>query len=61
MVGTTITTVIPGVVTGFIGQVAQSTLGKYWKLFPGLIAIFFGLASLKLLPPDSISRQPYNG
>ena len=50
MVGTTIATVILGGVAGFIGQVAQSTLGKYWKLFAGLIAIFFGLASLKLLP-----------
>ncbi len=50
MVGTTIATVILGAVAGFIGQVAQSTLGKYWKLFAGLIAIFFGLASLKLLP-----------
>jgi len=25
-------------------------MGKYWKLFGGLIAIFFGLAALKLLP-----------
>ncbi len=50
MVGTTIATVILGGVAGFIGQVAQSTLGKYWKLFAGLIAIFFGLAALKLLP-----------
>jgi len=50
MVGTTIATVILGAVAGFVGQVAQSTLGKYWKLFAGLIAIFFGLAALKLLP-----------
>lgn len=50
MVGTTIATVILGAVAGFIGQVAQSTLGKYWKLFAGLIAILFGLAALKLLP-----------
>ena len=50
MIGTIIATVILGGVAGFIGQVAQSTLGKYWKVFAGLIAIFVGLAALKLLP-----------
>jgi len=50
MLGTIIATIILGVVAGFIGQVAQSTLGKYWKIFAGLIAIFIGLAALKLLP-----------
>jgi len=50
MVGTTIALVILGFVAGFIGQVAQDVLGKYWKLFAGLIAIFVGLAALKLLP-----------
>jgi cytochrome c biogenesis protein CcdA len=50
MIGTIIATVILGGVAGFIGQVAQTTLGKYWKLFAGLIAIFVGLAALKLLP-----------
>ncbi len=50
MIGTIIATVILGGVAGFIGQVAQSTLGKYWKVFAGLIAIFVGLSALKLLP-----------
>jgi cytochrome c biogenesis protein CcdA len=50
MIGTIIATVILGGVAGFIGQVAQSTLGKYWKVFAGLVAIFVGLAALKLLP-----------
>ncbi|MHC4171977.1 MAG: cytochrome c biogenesis CcdA family protein [Planctomycetota bacterium] len=50
MAGTTIATIFLGAVAGFVGQVAQSTLGRYWKLFAGLIAIFFGLAALKLLP-----------
>ena len=40
MVGTIIATVILGGVAGFIGEIAQTTLGKYWKLFAGLIAIF---------------------
>lgn len=60
MMGTTIAIIILGGVAGFIGQVAQSTLGKYWKLFAGLIAIFFGLAALKLLPfklPQKISKS----
>ena len=50
MLGTTIALVILGAVAGFIGQVAQNALGKYWKVFAGLIAIFVGLAALKLLP-----------
>ena len=50
MLGTIISTVILGGVAGFVGHVAQNTLGKYWKLFAGFVAIFFGLASLKLLP-----------
>ena len=50
MLGTTAALVILGAVAGFIGQVAQNALGKYWKVFAGLIAIFVGLAALKLLP-----------
>jgi len=50
MVGTTIALIILGTVAGFIGQVAQDMIGKYWKVFAGLIAIFVGLAALKLLP-----------
>jgi cytochrome c biogenesis protein CcdA len=50
MFGTIIATVILGGVAGFIGEVAQNTLGEYWKLFAGLIAIFVGIVALKLLP-----------
>jgi cytochrome c biogenesis protein CcdA len=50
MLGTTLALVILGSVAGFIGQVAQDVMGKYWKVFAGLIAIFVGLAALKLLP-----------
>ncbi len=50
MVGTTIALIILGTVAGFIGQVAQDIMGKYWKVFAGLVAIFVGLAALKLLP-----------
>ena len=50
MLGTTIALVILGTVAGFMGQVAQDMMGKYWKVFAGLIAILVGLAALKLLP-----------
>ncbi len=50
MLGTVAALVVLGSVAGFVGQVAQSVLGKYWKIFAGLIAIFVGLAALNLLP-----------
>ncbi|MHC4396488.1 MAG: cytochrome c biogenesis CcdA family protein [Planctomycetota bacterium] len=50
MLGTVVALVVLGSVAGFVGQVAQSVLGKYWKIFAGLIAIFVGLAALNLLP-----------
>jgi cytochrome c biogenesis protein CcdA len=50
MIGTIVSLMIIGAVSGFVGQVAQSTLGSYWKVFAGIIAIMLGLASLKLLP-----------
>jgi len=50
MVGTTIALLILGSVAGLIGQVAQSVLGQYWKIFAGIIAIVVGLGALNLLP-----------
>ncbi len=50
MLGTVIAFIILGSVAGFLSQVAQTTLGKYWKFFAGVILIFFGLALLRLLP-----------
>ena len=50
MLGTVMALVVLGSVAGFVGQVAQSVLGKYWKIFAGLIAIFVGLGALNLLP-----------
>lgn len=50
MLGTVTAIVILGAVAGFIGQVAQSTLGAYWRLFAGIVAIFVGLTTLKLVP-----------
>lgn len=52
MLGTIVSLVIIGAISGFVGQVAQNSLGKYWKIFAGAIAVILGLASLKLLPFD---------
>ena len=50
MVGTIIALLILGSVAGLIGQVAQSALGQYWKIFAGIVAIVVGLGALNLLP-----------
>jgi cytochrome c biogenesis protein CcdA len=48
--GTVISLMIIGGIAGFVGQVAQNSLGRYWKVFAGIVAIIFSLATLKLLP-----------
>ena len=50
MLGTTVALIVLGYVAGFVGQSAQVLLGRYWKLFAGVIAVVFGLAALGLLP-----------
>ena len=50
MLGTIVALMIIGAISGFVGQVAQITLGRYWKIFAGIIAVILGLATLKLLP-----------
>jgi len=47
ILGTTLALMILGIVAGFVGQAAQALLGKYWKLFAGVVAIILGLAALK--------------
>lgn len=62
-VGTVLSLMIIGGIAGFVGQTAQTSLGSYWKIFAGIIAIVFGLATLKLLPfklPASSSTQSTN-
>lgn len=49
-VGTILSLMIIGGIAGFVGQVAQSALGRYWKVFAGIVSIFLGLAALNLLP-----------
>lgn len=49
-VGTIVSLMIIGGIAGFVGQIAQSSLGRYWKVFAGLVAVFLGLVTLSLLP-----------
>jgi cytochrome c biogenesis protein CcdA len=59
MIGTTLALIVLGFVAGFVGQAAQALLGRYWKLFAGVIAVVLGLAALKLLPlkPPQLVRK----
>ena len=41
MAGTTLALIVLGFVAGFVGQAAQALLGRYWKVFAGLIAIVY--------------------
>jgi len=52
MLGTVAAFAALGAVSGFIGQVAGSSLGLYWKLFAGFISVLVGLAALGLPPFD---------
>lgn len=58
-VGAVLSLVILGLIAAVAGQVAQTVLGRYWKLFAGGVAIGMGLASLKLLPlPKTSAKFP---
>jgi cytochrome c biogenesis protein CcdA len=48
--GAVLSLVILGAVAAMVGQVAQGTLGRYWKVFAGFAAILLGLGALNLLP-----------
>lgn len=50
MIGTALALIILGFVAGFVGQAAQAMLGRYWKIFAGVITVLLGLAAIKLLP-----------
>jgi cytochrome c biogenesis protein CcdA len=50
VLGAALALVILGGVAAAVGQVAQSTLGRYWKVFAGAVAIVMGLGALNLLP-----------
>jgi cytochrome c biogenesis protein CcdA len=61
MVGTTLSLILLGFVAGLVGQTAQAFLGRYCKLFAGVVAILLGLAALKLLPFNLPSRARKDG
>ena len=48
--GIILSLIIIGAIAGFVGQVAQAELGKYWKVFAGIVAIVFGIGTLDLFP-----------
>ena len=50
MLGTIIALAVIGSVAGFVSQTVGSSLGRYWKLFSGLVMILLGITSLGLLP-----------
>jgi len=58
LLGTTLALVILGFVAGLVGQAAQAFLGRYWKLFAGVVAVFVGLAALKLVPLPALRKRP---
>lgn len=61
LVGTTMALIILGFVAGLVGQTAQAFLGRYWKLFAGVVAVLLGLATLRMLPFKLPSRAPKDG
>lgn len=61
MLGTILALVLLGAVAGYVGQVAQTALGKYWKLFAGVVAILMGLGALNLLPFKLPHQQSQTG
>lgn len=59
--GAVLSLVTLGAVAAAVGQVAQGTLGRYWKVFAGFMAIVLGLAALNLLPFSLPQRKPKLG
>jgi cytochrome c biogenesis protein CcdA len=50
LIGTTLALIVLGLVAGLVGQTAQALLGRYWKIFAGVVAVLLGLVTLKWLP-----------
>jgi len=61
MVGTTLALILLGFVAGLVGKTAQAFLGRYWKLFAGVVAVLLGLAALKWLPFKLSTRARKDG
>ncbi len=64
LIGTTLALVVLGLVAGLIGQTAQAILGRYWKIFAGVVAVLLGLVTLKWLPfplPQRAAKDDASG
>mgnify|MGYP001268557389 CR=1 FL=1 len=61
LIGTTLALVVLGLVAGLVGQTAQAFLGRYWRIFAGVVAIVLGLATLKMLPIHLPKRNGEGG
>ncbi len=49
MFGTTLSLALIGALTGLIGNLGSSSLGRYWQFAAGLLIVLFGLVTLKLV------------
>ena len=61
LIGTTLALVVLGLVAGLVGQTAQALLGRYWKLFAGVVAVLLGLVTLQWLPLPLPQRAANGG
>jgi len=50
LLGTVIALSAVGCLIGFAGELVSVTMGNYWKIGAGIIAIFFGVYTLDILP-----------
>jgi len=50
LLGTIISMSVIGALFGFAGKWISDSLGSYWKIAAGLVAILFGLYSMELVP-----------
>jgi len=50
LLGTVIALSSVGCLIGFAGEFVNATMGNYWKIAAGIIAIFFGVYTLDILP-----------
>jgi cytochrome c biogenesis protein CcdA len=63
MIGTMLSLAVIGALTGLIGHMGGSSLGRYWQFAAGLMIVLFGLVSLKLIqirmPKLNMGRQMF--
>lgn len=50
LLGAVVSMAIIGSLFGYAGKLVSDSLGNYWKIAAGLIAVFFGLYSMDLVP-----------